>query len=50
MNGTKWIAMIAVALMLASMAIYVVTDDESIQPGVSATPGAPQAAMAEDAM
>jgi len=35
MNVTKWVMIVAVILMLASMGMYVLTDDESIQPGGS---------------
>lgn len=50
MNGTKWVALIAVVLMIASMAMYVLSDDEAIEPGVSAGANAPQPAMADGAM
>lgn len=35
-SGTSWLVWVAVALMLGAMLMYVLSDDESIQPGGSA--------------
>ena len=45
MTNTKIVGVIAVILMLFSMALYVVSDDEAVPPVKDATLGAPSLEM-----
>jgi hypothetical protein len=39
----NWITWVIVALMLGTILMYVLSDDESLQPGAKAGPGTPAA-------
>jgi hypothetical protein len=40
----NWVTWVVIGLMLAGMAVYVLTDDESLVPGEAPQPGMPAAA------